>query len=447
MKVFTTGDVVGGRYELRRALGQGGICNVFEGMHRFTRRLVAVKCLNEEYGARSDARDRLRLEAMALGGVSHPHVVDILDAGVDEEVPFVVMELLHGRSLEALLAARERLPVADVVTLGIQLASALGAVHGSGVVHRDVKPSNVFIIAQATGQEHAKLLDFGVARYIEQPAPIERITAQNALVGTYEYMAPEQLLTQNVDTRTDLYALGMVLYECLVGDLPTRGNMREMLWQLAQRRPVRVRDRAPDVPASVAAVVDRCLAWDPNERWQDALQLIAALAQTAAGRPLQLLEPSAMAARPVVREDGEGRRITVLSTLPVSVPAAPVSDLDDPRNRREHARVPYLTPVRLTAGSLVVDGRVEDISVGGVLVIARQPLPVGATVTMRMALPTTGAVVPCSAVVRWARVRQGAGNVAALGLHFVDPSPMLLDSVRTFVAQMNSPIDARRSLA
>lgn len=420
MKSFAPGDVVAGRYELRRPLGHGGICNVFEALHKHTGRLVALKCLNEDYASRADARERLRREALALGAVRHPHVVDVLDADEDRSQPFLVTEVLHGKSLEALLVARQKLPPEDVVTVGAQLASALSAVHAAGMVHRDLKPSNVFIVSLPTGDQHAKLLDFGIARLPETRPDTPRLTASDAVIGTFEYMAPEQLLGRPTDERTDVFGLGMILFECVSGDVPVQGSYETLIRHLSTGQRVTLRERAPMAPSALCAVVDRCTERSPARRYATAAEALTALQRTGLGRPMQLLDAAARDDAPTTQRAASG--------------AFDAIDANAPQNRRVHARVPYLTPARLACNDEVLDGRVEDLSAGGVLVIVPRPLAVGAKVTLRMALPTTGAVVSTDATVCWARARPGPGNVAALGLRFVSPPQSLVDAVQTLLA-------------
>ncbi|MEZ4409233.1 MAG: serine/threonine-protein kinase [Polyangiales bacterium] len=265
MKSFAPGDVVAGRYELRRPLGHGGICNVFEALHKHTGRLVALKCLNEDYASRADARERLRREALALGAVRHPHVVDVLDADEDRSQPFLVTEVLHGKSLEALLVARQKLPPEDVVTVGAQLASALSAVHAAGMVHRDLKPSNVFIVSLPTGDQHAKLLDFGIARLPETRPDTPRLTASDAVIGTFEYMAPEQLLGRPTDERTDRLR-PRDDPRVRRGRRARAGQPRDVIRHLSTGQRVTLRERAPMAPSALCAVVDRCTERSPARR-------------------------------------------------------------------------------------------------------------------------------------------------------------------------------------
>jgi len=221
------GSVVDRRYRLKREIARGGAGAVFEAEHLYTSRPVAIKLLIAEQAEASESRQRLLLEARALSVARHPGIVLGLDAGETEDgTPYLVMELLEGRTLEGILAVRRRVAVADAVYIGMQLCDALAAAHERGILHRDIKPSNIFISRSESGREVTKIFDFGIARLPQQNL---KITQQGAVLGTPEYMAPEQLLAQeDVDARCDIYALGVSLYEALAGTVPFEGNFGEV---------------------------------------------------------------------------------------------------------------------------------------------------------------------------------------------------------------------------
>ncbi len=415
MEPTEAGERVDARYELRRELGRGGICTVYEALHAYTGRRVAVKLLNPEYAGNPDARTRLLREARALGALRHPNVIDILDAGLSGDRPYVVTELLEGRTLEGLLAARQRLPVADAVAVVSQVLDGLSAAHAVGVVHRDVKPSNVLLVRGPTGDDLVRLLDFGIARVPPEPGAA-KLTAVETVLGTPEYMAPEQLLGRgDIDARADVYAAGVTLYECLAGTVPRVGTFQEVLVSLATApTPPSVRSVRPEVPAALAAVIDRCLARDPTARYADGADMGRALAATALG----------------------ARHTRLMENI---VPDARAGD-DTGAARRRYPRAPYSTPVRLVLEGGVVDGRAEDISVGGMLVITPGAVPVGAAAQVRFALPTTGAMVTCAAEVRWVRQKAGrAGGARAVGVEFVAPDDEVRAQLARYVALMGAP--------
>src|ERR1700722_14791105 len=268
------GGIVDTRYELRRLIARGGMGLVFEAHHRFTRRAVALKLLPDEVRGQKEPRGRLLREAHALTAVRHPGIVEVLDAGVCREMgPYVVMEMLDGRTLDGILAARRRLSIRDAVQVARQVCDAVGHAHSRGVVHRDLKPSNYFIARNEIGQETVKLIDLGVAAVAEEQLEQHdhKLTQAHEVLGTPEYMAPEQLWGRAIDARTDVYAIGMSLYECLTGEVPYAGTYPEVLVQVSNAPgPPKVRERRPDVPEALAGAIEMALEKNAADRFHSA---------------------------------------------------------------------------------------------------------------------------------------------------------------------------------
>lgn len=458
---WNVGDTLAGRYDLRRVLGRGGLSTVFEAHHRFTGRRLAVKVLHGDWIENAEARERLLLEARALGSVRHPYVVEVHDAGMDRGAPFIVQELCEGRSLEGLISARGRIGPADAARVAHMLADALTAVHAAGMVHRDIKSSNVLIVRGPHGEE-ARLLDFGVAYVPRERGP--RITALETVLGTPEYMAPEQLLgQQDIDPRADIFGLGVVLFESLTGRTPFHGSYQEVLVQSATAPIPTLSSVRGDVPSRLSAVVERCLRHQRSERYPDARALMAALVETgltdapvallAGGfdesveieeyvspsgqlrrRPAPQRERAVLSIEPEPHDgDGDSERPTSISGVRRPMAPPPLPGVA----RRQHTRAPYTTPVRINAGAGPIDGRTEDLSRGGVLVLTARDIPLGERVTLKFALPTDGAIAQCEAVVRWVRRRPGhASHAVAMGLQFVDPTTTLTEAVETWLKFM-----------
>jgi serine/threonine-protein kinase len=410
VKDTVVGETVDRRYTLRREIASGGMGIVFEARQAYTGRAVALKLLNRDHAGNARVAERLLREARALGAVRHPNVVEVLDAGVDPDGDvYIATEMLEGRTLEGILAARGALPVWDVVHIGRQLCSALASVHAREVIHRDVKPANVFLTRDEFGVEVAKLIDFGIAslRALDKGDVRGRLTVHGEALGTPEYMAPEQLLGRETDPRCDLYGVGVTLFEALTGQLPFEGGYREQLAGLAFRTEVpSVRARRPEVPEAVAAVIERALATDPARRFPDARAMEQALYESVGSqrRASTLLGSVARVAPPAI------------DPRPVAVPPPASVAVEQ---RRKFPRAPYIAPVRMVlANDAHLDGRAEDISAGGMLVIAAQSLPPGETVRVRFALPGSGTIVTVPATVRWVKSAR-AGRVA-LGLEFLE---------------------------
>lgn len=392
------GDQIDGRYTLRREIARGGGGVVFEAEHAHTGRSVAIKVMHGDHARDREKRERMLFEARALTLARQPNVVEVLDAGVlDGTVPYIVMELLPGRALDGILASRQRLEVGNVVHLGRQLAFALAHIHARGLIHRDIKPSNIMIALTETGQEVLKVFDFGIVleHIPSQTSGQTRRTADNTVVGTPAYMAPEQLLGKSdVDYRCDVYAAGVTLYECLTGTVPFDGTYGEILLEVSTTDAPPITDRCPDAPPDLVAIIERCMARAPEDRFQSAGTLYDALTTVAVQRfpRASLLGAGGASHAPVGRERAG---------------LAPPPDFE---KRRRHARAPYQTPVRMVfADGTTLDGRSEDISEAGLLVVVPTSLSDQDDVEVRFALPTSGRIVTTRAKARWIKAaRMGA---------------------------------------
>jgi eukaryotic-like serine/threonine-protein kinase len=308
--------VLDGRYALGARLGDGGMARVYAAHDQVLEREVAVKVLRAGLPD-PRARQRFEHEARFAARFVHPHAVTIYDVGEDEQHPFFVMELIDGDDLAALLATRGPLPVPEAQRIADAMLDALGAAHRSGLVHRDVKPGNVLVARDGT----VKLTDFGIAKAAADATA--DLTPTNLVLGTPKYISPEQVTGAPATPRSDLYAVGVVLYEMLAGRPPFSGDTPVALALAHREAPVPpLRERAPQVSAAVAAVVERALAKDPGARFAGADEMRHALADA-----VDVPDPVATAAvtAPLAR--------TEILELPPE-PAA-----DEPRGR---SRVPVL---------------------------------------------------------------------------------------------------------
>jgi serine/threonine protein kinase len=415
------GDVVGDRYELRRELGRGAGGMVFEAHHRFTHRSTAVKLVAPDVPRAliTEQNARLLREAQALSAVHHPGIVEVLDAGVVEDgSPFIVLEKLEGRTLEGLIVARGKLTRDETVAVGLQLCDSLDALHHVGVVHRDLKPGNVFVVRDKDGVERLKLLDFGIAQ-MENPDQ-EKLTGIGALIGTPAYMSPEQLLAIDVDHRADIYSLGVTLFECFTGRVPYEGNYQAVILRVCSPNPQTpsVTDFVPEVGRELSEVVARAIAREPKERFATAMEF---------GRALYAAVPTARS------------RTYFLGPPPTPKFGPPPSRQQSlAQQRRRMPRAAYATPVHITHEKWAIDGRTEDISGGGMLVICREPCEAGGLATVRFALPIGGRVVSCQAHVRWVRAARPnePQGPRAVGLEFVDVTDEIRLSISSYVALM-----------
>ena len=276
---------IGERYELRQCIGIGGMARVYLAHDRVLNRDVAVKILNPALAADPLFVERFRREAQAAAALNHPNIVTIYDTGTTDDTYYIVMEYVPGPNLKETIRARGPLPEHEALAIGAQVAAALGAAHAHHLIHRDIKPHNVLL----GPAEQAKVTDFGIAR----AAGASQLTATQTVMGSAHYLSPEQALHQPLDGRSDLYSLGVVLYEALTGRVPFDGDS---LVAVAMRQvhdvPPPMRQIVPGISPRAEAVVMRALAKDPAERYQSAAEMGAALREASAPLPPPIAEPT-----------------------------------------------------------------------------------------------------------------------------------------------------------
>ena len=304
-----------GRYRIIDRLGEGGMGVVYRAMDERLEREVALKLVREELLRDHTSQARFRQEARALSRLNHPGVATLFDFDQHEGVTFLVMEFVEGHTLASLLTAGP-LPESRARAVMIEATEALETAHEHGIVHRDLKPANIMI----TPRGRAKILDFGLARL----APLASQTLDMGLstpgmaTGTLPYMSPEQLSGGTVDARTDIYALGAVLYEILTGVRAFDGDsMAPLMFRIVHEAPRRIADVRPGVSPALAAIAERCLEKDPGRRFADAAALLRAL-RAGAQEPERIspAPPATGAAEPATTPSGE-RRIRSLAVLPL----------------------------------------------------------------------------------------------------------------------------------
>jgi serine/threonine protein kinase len=261
------GTVLSGRYRLEAKLGSGGMSTVYLARDQTLDRAVAVKVMHREMSEQADQLERFRQEARSVAKFSHPNVVSVIDAGEDGGHPYIVFEYIEGETLKQRINRNGALDPQEAIAYAIEIARGLSVAHARKMVHRDIKPQNILIDAEG----RAKLTDFGISRQLEQ----DGMTATGRVLGTTDYVAPEQAMGHKVDPRTDIYSLGVVLYEMLVGQVPFAADsqvgvaMKHVNEELPD-----VQRRRPEVSAAVALVVERATAKDPGERYQQVSEMI-----------------------------------------------------------------------------------------------------------------------------------------------------------------------------
>ncbi len=264
------GMQLNGRYRLDAQIGSGGMSTVYRAFDAVLERRVAIKLLHGDFVTDSDQLERFRREARSVAQLSHPHIVGVIDAGEEEGQPFIVFEYVEGETLKQRIRRLGRLPVDEAIAYAIEVARALGAAHARNIVHRDVKPQNVLVDEEGSG----KVTDFGIARSLDE----EGLTAEGRVLGTTDYVSPEQALGHDVNGQSDIYSLGIVLFEMLTGDVPFHGENQVAVAMKHVREDLPdVQMRRPEVSASLAAVLDRMTDKDLARRYPDAHTLVADL--------------------------------------------------------------------------------------------------------------------------------------------------------------------------
>ena len=290
------GMQLNGRYRLDAQIGTGGMSTVYRAFDAVLERRVAVKLMHREIAADTDQLERFRREARAVAQLSHPHIVGVIDAGEEDGRPYIVFEYVEGETLKDRIRRMGRLPVDEAIAYAIEISRALEAAHARHIVHRDVKPQNVLIDEEGS----AKVTDFGIARSLDE----EGLTADGRVLGTTDYVSPEQALGHDVNGQSDIYSLGVVLYEMLVGDVPFHGeNQVSVAMKHVREDLPDVQSRRPEISAGLAAILDRMTDKHLEHRYPDAHTLEAEL-------------EDALAAEAARSGRSTGEATAVIATLP-----------------------------------------------------------------------------------------------------------------------------------
>lgn len=308
------GQIIAGRYRIVRKLGEGGMGQVYLAEHVKLGRPCAIKIMRPALMRDQDAIGRFAREAATAGRISHPNVAAVYDFGeTDEGLIYLAMEHVEGTALSAVLASRRRLPPPEAVEIAAQVATGLNAAHELSIIHRDLKPDNILLSYGRDGRAVVKVVDFGIAKAIQEPG--QNLTQTGMVVGTLEYMSPEQLIGEALDGRSDVYSLGCVLYEMLTGErtFSSPSGAAAALTRRLTEPPPRPRDRVPDVPEALDEVVARTLGRSPADRFGTAVELRDALLATVAPAAAPIVTPGAMPAAPPAP----------VATPPASTAAAP----------------------------------------------------------------------------------------------------------------------------
>ena len=265
-----------GRYEIREIVGEGAMARVYKAYDPEIDRTIAVKLLKSQLADDDQYRLRFLREARAAGVLSHPNIVTIFDVGVDGTKPYIAMELIDGMTLGDVLRSDNQLTVKEIVEIGIQLSRALDYAHKKGIIHRDIKPGNIMLIEET---RTIKVADFGICR-IDDPEGTEQAgqTQMGDVLGTPNYMSPEQVMGQKVDSRSDLFSVGVVLYKLLTNALPFEGDsVISVAYKIAKSEAPSVQSLRPDIPLTLRRIIERSLKKQPEKRFQSGEEFAQAL--------------------------------------------------------------------------------------------------------------------------------------------------------------------------
>jgi serine/threonine-protein kinase len=324
------GTLLNERFRLEEKIGSGGMSTVYRAFDETLERWVAIKLMHREISSDSDQLERFRREARAVARLNHPHVVTVIDFGEDDDHPYIVFEYVEGENLKDRLRRMGRLPVPEAVAYAIEIGRALECAHANRLVHRDVKPQNVLIDAEG----RAKVTDFGIARSLEA----EGLTATGRVLGTTDYVAPEQALGEPTTAQSDVYSLGICLFEMLTGDVPFKADSQVAVAMKHVKEPLPdIRMRRPEISAALASVVETACAKETANRYASAHDVVHELEQAL------VIEAS--------RAGGAtGEATTVLRSLPDDT--AEFGALSRLRHPRRRVLVSILA-VLLAAGGIV----------------------------------------------------------------------------------------------
>ena len=359
MEPVDTPRTYSGRYELTHLIARGGMAQVYRAMDRQLERPVALKVLFPELSVDRTFVERFRREAQAAANLSHPNIVPVFDWGEDDGSYFIVMEYVEGRPLSAVLRDPQPMPPRQIATIGAGVAAALAFAHRHGVVHRDVKPGNVLI----TPDGDVKVTDFGIARAMNTE---ESLTQTGAVMGTAAYFSPEQAEGKGVDSRSDIYSLGVVLYEMAVGRPPFTGDSPVAVASKHVRdMPVLPREANPTVPPALEAVIMKAMAKNPDDRYGSAEELRADLLRFADGRPVEAADPGLTSVMTAAVAATQAVPMTTGRTMAIPAGAATSPSREDQERKKRTRNLIIVLVVLLVALAIIAFFLLRSVGVFG----------------------------------------------------------------------------------
>ncbi len=286
------GMILDNRYRIISKLGEGGMGSVYASEHILLKKNVAIKVLRYDLARKEDVVRRFQNEAIAASRIGHENIIEVTDFGrTPDGSVYFVMEHLNGSALADIIQKSGSIPLRRAIPILLQITKALSAAHSQGIIHRDLKPENIVLIDKPDRKDFVKILDFGISKMLDTSDRAEKLTAMGMIVGTPEYMSPEQAAGMSVDKRTDIYSLGVIIYEMMTGRLPfLADNAIRILMMHQTEKPVRPRDINPEIHIGMEQIILKCMEKKPEDRFQDMSEITQAL--------IQLLSASAKAPEP-----------------------------------------------------------------------------------------------------------------------------------------------------
>jgi serine/threonine-protein kinase len=414
-----------GKYEVRGMLGRGAMGVVYEGYDPLIKRSVALKTIRSDQlqgDAAAEIVARFRREAEAVGRLNHPNIVSIYDFGEDEGTWYIAMELVKGRELKEMFEANERFRLPDIVRIMSQVLGALDYSHRQGVVHRDVKPANIFVLPDGT----AKVADFGIA-YIES----SNLTQVGTTIGTPSYMSPEQIMGLPVDGRSDIFSAGVILYQFLTGERPFSGSSNTTMQKVLKEDPLPPSSLNLQVPAAMDAVVRKALAKSAEARFQTAQEFASALQATA--NPVADPEATVLAANPLAAATpSPAPRSPAPAPSPAPTPSAPAAAPPAPSSRST------LVPVAVVLAALV-------IGAGAWYGLQRVSGDASPATQARAPAPTTTAATAPAPAAQSAPPKTAPGTIVVSAVGIADPSDPRYQADKSLL-QADARADSKRQL-
>jgi eukaryotic-like serine/threonine-protein kinase len=324
---LSSGDLIDQKYRIVRLLGEGGMGVVYEGENVRIRHRVAIKVLHASVAANQEVVDRFEREAQAAGQIGSEHIVEVLDLGaLANGERYMVMEFLDGESLAARIGTRGRMTAAELIPITLQLLDGLGAAHDAGIVHRDLKPENVFLLRSRGGtRDFVKILDFGISKFAAAADNRTGVTRTGSVMGTPTYMSPEHARgLRDIDHRTDLYAVGVMLYECLTGEIPFDGeNPNQVLFKVVLDDAPSLSTLLPGLDPTFIKIVEKAMARERDKRFQNAYEFQQALIECALASGISLVPG------PASLPDARISLVNITG-IPVTLPVPRISDSSAP---------------------------------------------------------------------------------------------------------------------